>query len=562
MDARLSDLKLLSAFKRYEKMSPFEIKDKLISLAKETSAKSAATLLNAGRGNPNWIATTPREAFFLLGQFAISESKRVMDRRDLGGMPQAVGIAARLKEFLAQNAKAGGAALLREMVPFAVKRFGFDADAFVHELIDSIIGDNYPVPPRMLVHAERVVHEYLMWAMCDGQPPAGKFDLFAVEGGTAAMCYTFKSLMQNQILHKGDTIALGAPIFTPYLEFPHLAEYSFETVMLYARQEDGFQYSDADLKKLEDPKVKAFFVVNPGNPTSAAISEDVHHKLVDLVRNKRPDLIILTDDVYGTFVPGFRSLMADLPRNTIGVYSFSKYFGCTGWRLGVVALHQDNIIDEMIQAHPREIADALNQRYSPLTLEPGKMRFIDRLVADSRDIALNHTAGLSLPQQAQMTLFSLFQLLDKDLAYRKACLDICKARVAATVKGLGIDVKTGTSPLFASYYGLIDFEFWGRKYLGDEVVEFLKANVHPLDIVYRLAHDHAVVLLNGNGFEAPDYTVRISFANLPDDVYENMGRIVRSVAKVYGDAYRSAKGEPPGAKPPQGAPKKSKVTQA
>lgn len=248
--------------------------------------------------------------------------------------------------------------------------------------------------------------------------------------------------------------------------------------------------------------------------------------------------------------------MADLPRNTIGVYSYSKYFGCTGWRLGAIALHQDNIIDEKIKAHPPQVTAALNQRYAPLTLEPGKMKFIDRLVADSRDIALNHTAGLSLPQQAQMTLFSMFQLLDKDDGYRKACLDICKRRVAATVKGLGIDVKTGTSPLFASYYGLIDFEFWGKKYLGEEVVDFLKANVHPLDIVYRLANDHAVVLLNGNGFEAPDYTVRISFANLPDDVYEKMGEIVRSVAKVYGDAYRRSQGEG-GDRNPTGARKKS-----
>ena len=26
------------------------------------------------------------------------------------------------------------------------------------------------------------------------------------------------------------------------------------------------------------------------------------------------------------------------PKNTIGVYSYSKYFGCTGWRLGAIAL--------------------------------------------------------------------------------------------------------------------------------------------------------------------------------------------------------------------------------
>ena len=63
------------------------------------------------------------------------------------------------------------------------------------------------------------------------------------------------------------------------------------------------------------------------------------HKLVELVRKRRPDLLIITDDVYGTFVNGFRSLAADLPRNTLLVYSYSKHFGCTGWRHGVVLLH-------------------------------------------------------------------------------------------------------------------------------------------------------------------------------------------------------------------------------
>ena len=86
------------------------------------------------------------------------------------------------------------------------------------------------------------------------------------------------------------------------------------------------------------------------------------------MNTKRPDLIILTDDVYGTFVPGFRSLLGALPHNTIGVYSFSKYFGCTGWRLGVIAIHQDNIFDEMIAAHPEEIKKALDKRYGALTL--------------------------------------------------------------------------------------------------------------------------------------------------------------------------------------------------
>ena len=185
----------------FETLSPFEIKDELIKLAKNTSRKSQSAFLNAGRGNPNWIATTPREGFFLLGQFAISESKRVMDLpAGVGGMPQAQGIAGRLDAWLAQHKDMPGASFLAEMVTFAVKKFGFELDAFVHELVDSIIGDNYPVPDRMLVHNERIVHEYLMWAMCGKPVPSGRFDLFAVEGGTAAMCYIFKSLKSNRLL--------------------------------------------------------------------------------------------------------------------------------------------------------------------------------------------------------------------------------------------------------------------------------------------------------------------------------------------------------------------------
>ncbi|HEV8181341.1 MAG TPA: aspartate 4-decarboxylase, partial [Candidatus Angelobacter sp.] len=159
----------------FETLSPFEIKDELIKLARKTSRTTQAAFLNAGRGNPNWIATKPREGFFLLGQFAVTESKRVMDLpAGVGGMPQPRGIAGRLDAWLIQHKDMPGASFLADMVPFAVKKFGFEPDAFVHELVDSIIGDNYPVPDRMLVHNERIVHEYLMWAMCGEPRPAGK----------------------------------------------------------------------------------------------------------------------------------------------------------------------------------------------------------------------------------------------------------------------------------------------------------------------------------------------------------------------------------------------------
>jgi aspartate 4-decarboxylase len=536
----MSDLLTL---RKFETLSPFEIKDELIKLAKKTSRTTQSAFLNAGRGNPNWIATTPREGFFLLGQFALTESKRVMEHpAGLAGMPQAPGIAGRLEVWLAKHADLPGASFLSAAVPFAVKSFGFEPDAFVHELVDSIIGDNYPVPDRMLVHNERIVHEYLMWAMCGTPRPAGTFDLYAVEGGTAAMCYIFKSLKANRLLHPGDTIALGTPIFTPYIEMTHLEDYALNVVNIQAPQENRFQFTAAELKKLEDPKIKAFFLVNPGNPTGMALSKDTIGIIATLVRGKRPDLMLLTDDVYGTFVPDFRSLLGELPHNTIGVYSYSKYFGCTGWRLGVIAIHQDNIFDKMIAKLPEADRTALDKRYGALTIEPRKIKFIDRIVADSRDVALNHTAGLSLPQQVMMSLFSLAELMDGAKRYQTACREIVNRRAWAMIEGLGIELNP--NPLYDAYYGLVDFEFWARKNIGEEAVEYLKKNVHPLDLAFRLAEDHGIVLLNGGGFDAPDWSLRVSLANLADDVYDDIGRGVRSIARGYRDAFEASKRTP------------------
>src|SRR5512134_99324 len=133
MERTMDDVML----KQYEKLGPFEIKDFLAKIATKAAQEDSLTYLNAGRGNPNWIATEPREGFFLLGQFAILESRRVLDLPPgVGGMPKAQGVAQRLDAWLTTHADMPGAAFLRRMVPFAVTKFGFEPDKFVHELVD------------------------------------------------------------------------------------------------------------------------------------------------------------------------------------------------------------------------------------------------------------------------------------------------------------------------------------------------------------------------------------------------------------------------------------------
>lgn len=544
MEKKITGAAFTQSFaKKMENISPFELKNKLIDMADESIKKMTHTLLNAGRGNPNWIATEPREAFFLLGQFGLCECRRVLFMEEgIAGIPQKAGIAARFEAFLKENEKAPGAGLLRGSYNYMLMEHAADPDSLVHEWAEAVIGDQYPVPDRILHFTELIVQDYLAQEMCDRRPPKGKYDLFATEGGTAAMCYLFDSLQENFLLNQGDAIALMIPVFTPYIEIPQLRRYQFDVTEISADQmtPDGlhtWQFREEDIDNLRDPRIKALFITNPSNPPSYALSPETMARIVKIVKNDNPNLMIITDDVYGTFIPHFRSFMAELPHHTLCVYSFSKYFGATGWRNAVIALHEDNIFDQMIARLPKEQKEILNERYSSLDLHPEKMKFIDRMVADSRQIALNHTAGLSLPQQIQMSLFATFSLLDKEDHYKKKMQEMIHRRLQALWDNTGFSWVE--DPLRVGYYSEIDLLVWGRKIYGDDFIAYLQKTYNPLDVVFRLASETSLVLLNGGGFAGPKWSVRVSLANLNEADYVTIGKGIKRVLDEYAKSWKS-----------------------
>ena len=346
-------------------------------------------------------------------------------------------------------------------------------------------------------HDEHLVCECLQRAVCGHLAPDGGYDLYAVEAGPAATGDILTSLRTNGLLNRGDTIALAAPIVTPEFDRHYFAHHGLRAVMIQGQRNGRWRLRDEDLQVLLDGSVKAFFAVDSCNPYGLPLSRETIERIGAVLVSK-PSLMLLTDDLYATFVPGFRSLLTSFPANTIGVYSFAKYFDCSGWRLGVIAVHADHPFDRVIACHP----------------EPP-------------------------PGPVMTKLLSLAELAAHPEPCQGACADILRRRALATVQGLAIDVDS--HPLFGWYYGLIDFEYWLRQFGGEEAVDWAVANVHPLDIVTRLAEDHGIALLEGRGVEPTDWSVRVPFANLDDEIYARIGRAVRAVAREYALASRAAR---------------------
>ena len=110
-----------------------------------------------------------------------------------------------------------------------------------------------------------------------------------------------------------------SPIFTSYLQIPTLNDYELQEIDLRSTEENNWEIKVSEIEKLKDKTNKALFLVNPSNPGAMAFD---HAALVAMQKmvTANPDLIIITDDVYGTFVDDFQSIYAIAPHNTLLVY--------------------------------------------------------------------------------------------------------------------------------------------------------------------------------------------------------------------------------------------------
>ena len=516
-----------------KELGAFEITAHQREIAKTNEA--GYSVLDAGRGNPNWINTQARYAYTRFSDFATRECELDMSVGTMAGHAKQEGIGERFDA--AMDPENDTDAFLIDAVNYCVNTLGLDKDTLLKELADAVIGDYYPSPSRCLPYTEIILNAYLQSTLYNGADLSGETMIFPTEGGSAAMVYIFEALSHNRLLNPGDRIAIATPIFTPYMQIPSVKNYGLVSIDVSSSEEENWDIAETELAKLEDPSVRAFFLVNPSNPASHALSVKTLECLKQIVE-KNPDLIILTDDVYGTFAEDFRTVYSILPYNTILVYSFSKLYGVTGWRTGLIAMNKSNVCDRLLSELPEADKAFLHDEYSIVTTEPESMLFLDRVVADSRSIGLYHTSGLSTPSQVFMVMMSLTHLVNaQEDPYIRLANETVRNRYKALMEALGLPADDGAQN--AQYYTLVDVLSIAGNRFSPEFSDWLKESRTEIDFLNDLAGKKGVVLMYGPGFSAPEGTVRISLANLNVEDYTEIARRLFELLDEYFAEYEA-----------------------
>jgi len=524
--------------KKYEHISPFELKGALITAAK---GNNPSLMLNAGRGNPNFFNSYCRIIFGKLQIAAVKMSEPF--RKDLMVYPR-LGNTDFRKAFL--RATKGWPKEERDFLDGYMRflagrarHIGENPNVIIHDVLISLLGCFYPSPPRIQPHLGLVAKEFLhrlvladRGAATPGLPglklKADDFHAFATEGAAAGILYVFNTLKENYMLNKGDHIALVTPIFSPYLEMPVMADpggYGLKIIELRGDPDNNYALSDASINKLRDKRIKALFMVNPGNPGAYSLPKENIVAIGNIVNTVRKDLLVLSDNVYAPFAPQYYSFMTSCPYNTIEVFSLSKYFGTTGWRLGLVMLAKKNRFNDQLAKLSADRKKRLDTRYSTASLNPRKLSFMERLVLDSRQVAEAHVGGLSTPQQALIGLMLYYDMQDRNKKYRSEIRETLKVRITSMYAQL--DMSPNILPTSTDYYSLIDIPQVAEHLHGKAASHYLTTRYNYLEFLFHLARVYHVVLLPGSGFGADQWRVRVSLANLADDAYIKIGKGLR-----------------------------------
>jgi aminotransferase len=152
------------------------------------------------------------------------------------------------------------------------------------------------------------------------------------------------------LVDRGDEVILPSPNYASHIEQILLAE----GVPVFAPLDPLTWQLDPDaMRRAVTPKTKAIILCNPHNPTGANFSRESLEAVVRLAVEK--DIFIIADETYDFLTydgKPFCSLTSfpELRNRLIALFSFSKKYAMTGWRVGFVFAPAD-ILDNIMKVH-------------------------------------------------------------------------------------------------------------------------------------------------------------------------------------------------------------------
>ncbi len=299
-------------------------------------------------------------------------------------------------------------------------------------------------------------------------------------GGKQALYEVFRTICEE-----GDEVLIPTPCYVSYAEQIKLT--GAQPVFFATKEEHNFRPTLEEVAQSFNPKVKAFIINSPNNPSGAVIEEDELKKISAFLLDK--EVFIITDEVYEHLIyDGKRhvsvaSLGEKEKEMSITVNSVSKTYAMTGWRVGYVA-------------GPQEIIKGINNLQGHAT---GNVNSIAQKAVIA---ALN---GTQKPVQNMV----------QEYAQRREYM----VQRLNQIEGIKCQYPDGAFYTFPNITAL-----YGRRYEGNIIKD-------DLDVARFFLEKAHVAVVPGIAFNYPGY-VRLVFAKSMEEIEEGLDRMERAIVEL------------------------------
>ena len=149
----------------------------------------------------------------------------------------------------------------------------------------------------------------------------------------------------------GDQFITTDPTWAWPMSFARAAGADVVQIPIYGN-EYGYRLDPVRLRAAVTPRTKVIYIVDPNNPLGTCCTEKEIEAIADIARSAGAYLI--QDCTYRDFAFSHHLAAKRYPERTITVWSFSKWLGFAGLRIGAIIGHPD-VIERLAAASPNNL---------------------------------------------------------------------------------------------------------------------------------------------------------------------------------------------------------------
>lgn len=200
------------------------------------------------------------------------------------------------------------------------------------------------------------------------------------------------------VVDRGDEVILPSPTYASHIEQVLLAEGT--PVFVPLRDRDWGLDVDK-IRQAVRSKTRAIILCNPSNPTGAVFDDADVRALCELALAR--NIIIISDETYDFMTYGRRAPLSpaslpELGEHVISVFSFSKKYALTGWRVGWMTACE-RLMSQIMKVHDASaICAPTPSQYAALAALSGPQDCVEemcRALSERKDLCCSRLDRLA-----------------------------------------------------------------------------------------------------------------------------------------------------------------------